>query len=160
MNYVRIPYRWKQFIYHVGRARDQYSMAEAGLVAGGKEREEGRQTIFFAPLDPFNSDANEAESITDIKKPRKVHYQIRWRSEQDAMYWIYLFTAQDAGLEFWQTGSNAIITCQSLPKECVVTKLTRTSSTCKELQNKFKKLVTTLSFFCNNVKTTHLRITF
>ena len=120
MNYVMNPYRWKQFIYHVGRARDQYSVAEAGLVAGGKERKEGRQMIFFTPLDPFNSDANEAEPITDVKKPRKVHYQIRWRSEQDAMYWIYLFTAQDAGLEFWQTGSNAIITYQSLPKECVV----------------------------------------
>ena len=59
MNDVMIPYRWKQFIDHVGRARDQYSIAEAGLVAGGKERKEGRQTI-FVPLDPFNSDADEA----------------------------------------------------------------------------------------------------
>ena len=72
MNYVMIPYRWKRFIYHVGRARDQYSIAEIGLVAGGKERKEGIQTIFFTPLDLFNSDANEAESITDIKKPRTV----------------------------------------------------------------------------------------
>ena len=29
-------------------------------------------------------------------------------------------TAQDAGQEFWQTGSNATITYQSVPKECVV----------------------------------------
>ena len=29
-------------------------------------------------------------------------------------------TAQDAGLEFWQTGSNDIITYQCLPKACVV----------------------------------------
>ena len=56
-----IPKNWKRFIYHVGRARDQYSIAEIGLVAGGMERKEGRQTIFFTPLDPFNSD--EAESI-------------------------------------------------------------------------------------------------
>ena len=50
---------------------------------GGRRKKnvkEGRQTIFFTPLDPFNSDANEAESITDIKKPRKVHYLIHWRS--------------------------------------------------------------------------------
>ena len=120
MNFVMIPNKWKRFIYHLGRARDQYSIAEAGLVAGGKERKEGRQTIFFTPLDPFNSDADEAESITDIKKPRKVQYQIHWRPEQDAVYWIHLSTAQDAGLEFWQTGSNAIITYQSVPKECVV----------------------------------------
>ena len=29
-------------------------------------------------------------------------------------------TAEDAGLEFWQTSSNAIITYQCVPKECVV----------------------------------------
>ena len=120
MNYVMIPYKWKPFIHHVGRARDQYSLAEAGLVAGGKNEKGGRQTIFFTPHDPFNSDADEAESMTDVKKPRKVHYQIHWTPEQDAVYWIHLSTAQDAGLEFWQTGSNAIITYQSVPKESVV----------------------------------------
>ena len=36
MNYVMIPYTWKRFIYHVGRARDQYSIAKIGLVAGGR----------------------------------------------------------------------------------------------------------------------------
>ena len=62
----------------------------------------------------FNSDASEAESITDFKN------QIHWRLEQDAVYWIHLSSAQDAGLEFWQTRSNAIITYQSVPQECVV----------------------------------------
>ena len=135
MNFVMILYIWKQFIYHVGRARDQYSIAEAGLVAGGTERKEGRQTIFVTPLDPFNSDTNEAESITDIKKPWKVHCQIHWRPEQDAVYWIHLSTAQDAGLEFWQTGSSAIITCQSVPKECVV-KVVSESGKREELSRK------------------------
>ena len=64
MNCVAIPCRWKQFIHHVGRARDQFTIAEVGLVAGGMERKEGRQTIFFTLLDPFNSDADEAESNT------------------------------------------------------------------------------------------------
>ena len=106
------------FFHH--QARDQYSIAEIGLVTGGKDRKEGKQTIFFTPLDPFNSDTDEAELCTDIKKPRKVHHQIHWRPEQDAVYWIHLSTAQDAGLEFWQTASNAIITYQTVPKECVV----------------------------------------
>ena len=68
------------------RARDQYSIAETGLVAGGQERKEGRQTIFFTPFDPFNSDTDEADLITDIMKPRKIHYQMPWRPEQDAVY--------------------------------------------------------------------------
>ena len=124
MNYEMIPYTWKEFIYHVGRARDQYSIAVAGLVAGGKERNEGWQTILFTPLDPFNSDANKAELITDFKKARKaLHqllHQIHWRPEQDAVYMVHLRSAQNAGLEFRQTVSNAIITYQSVPQECVV----------------------------------------
>ena len=100
MNYVMVLLRWKRFICHVGRARDQYSFAEAGLVARGKERQEERQTIFFTPLDPFNSDADEAESVSDTSKPREVKYQTHWRPEQDAVYWIHLSTARGAGLEF------------------------------------------------------------
>ena len=89
-------------------------------MAGGKECKEGRQTIVFTPLDPFNSDANEADSITDLKKPRKLKYQIHWRTEQDAVYCFHLSRAQDAGLELGQTSSNAIITYQSVPNEWVV----------------------------------------
>ena len=33
VDYVIIPYTWKRYIYHVGRARDQYSVAEIGSVA-------------------------------------------------------------------------------------------------------------------------------
>ena len=40
--------------------------------------------------------------------------------EQDAVDWIHLSTAQDAGLEFWQTSSNAIIRDLSVQNECVV----------------------------------------
>ena len=82
-------------------------------------KKEGKQSSSLL-LILFNSDTDEAESVTDTTKPIKVKYQIRWRPEQDAVYWIHLSTAQDAGLEFWQTGSNAIMTYQSVPKECVV----------------------------------------
>ena len=76
----------------MGRVRDQYSIAEAGLVAGGKEGKEGRQTIFFTPLDPYHNDANEAETVTNLSKPRKVHHQTHWRPGED-VYWINLSRA-------------------------------------------------------------------
>ena len=45
MNYVMILYRWKQFIYHVGRARDQYSIAEADWWQEEKNvKKEGNQS--------------------------------------------------------------------------------------------------------------------
>ena len=98
--------------YHVDQARDQYSIAEAGLMAEEKERNEGNQTIFFT-----NSDADEAEAITDIKKPRKVNYQIHWRSEQNAEHWINLSATQE-----WISADSvqAIFMHQSIMKECVV----------------------------------------
>ena len=55
-----------------------------------------------------------------FNKARKLHYQIHWRPEQDAVYWVHLRSAQNAGLEFWHTGSNAIVTHRPVPKECVV----------------------------------------
>ena len=45
---------------------------KSGLVAGGKESKEGRQTVFFTPLDPFGSDTHEDEGPSeDYSKPRK-----------------------------------------------------------------------------------------
>ena len=76
MNYVMIPYKCKRIIYHVGRARDQYSSGEIGLVAGGKERKEGRQTVFCTPLDPFKqarvkrTSARAARSLATWPIPR------------------------------------------------------------------------------------------
>ena len=52
-----------------------------------------------------------------MKQPRKVNHQIHWRSEQNAEYW---FTCPRRKNEFWQTSVNAIITYQSLLKQCVV----------------------------------------
>ena len=100
---------------------NQHSITQTGLVAGGKESKEGSQTVFFTPLDPFGSDAHEEEeeSSEDCSKPRKVHHQSRWRREQNAENWVRLSRAQDHGLQFWQTKSNAIIVSQSAPNHCI-----------------------------------------
>ena len=54
-----------------------------------------RQTVFFPPLNPCG------------QVPRKFHHCSKWRHDQDAVYWIKLKRAQDLGLQFWQTKSNA-----------------------------------------------------
>ena len=47
------------------------SMLRSGLIAGGRERKEGRQTIFFTPLNPFGDNPDEEEPRDDLSKPRK-----------------------------------------------------------------------------------------
>ena len=77
----------------MGRTRNPYSVTKAGLVAGGKERKEGvhtpvqkEDTFSSQLLICFHDSASKAEVITDIKKLRKVNYQIHWRPEQNAEY--------------------------------------------------------------------------
>ena len=120
MNHVLIPYSWREFMYHRGSVYNRVSITMSGLVAGGEESKEGRQTVFFTPLDPFGSDAHEQEEPSeDYSRPRKVPYHRHWRNDQNAVYWVELSRAQDLGLQFGQTKSNAIIVHQSVPFRCI-----------------------------------------
>ena len=53
MGHVAIPFKGKEFQFHRGCSFNSMSILDAGLVAGGKESKEGRQTVFFTPLDPW-----------------------------------------------------------------------------------------------------------
>ena len=119
MGHVAIPYKWKEFLFHRGCSFDVTSILTSGLIAGGRESKEGRQTIFFTPLNPFGDNPDEEEPSEDLSKPRKVHYHSEWKSRQDAVYRINLARAQDKGLRLWQTRSNAVIVYNSVPADCI-----------------------------------------
>ena len=55
----------------------------------------------------------------DFTEPRMEHYRCKWRPSQDAVYWVNLARAQDEGLQFWQTRSDAIVVYCSVPPECI-----------------------------------------
>ena len=119
MGHVAIPYKWKEFLFHRGCSYNVQSILGSGLIAGGRESKQGRQTVFFAPLNPFGSNPDEEKLSGDLSNPRKVHYEGKWKTNQDAVYWINLARAQDKGLQFWQTRSHAIIVCSSVPADCI-----------------------------------------
>ena len=93
------------------QARDQYSIVEAALATEEKGRKE-HHTIFFT-----SSDTDKTEAITDLKKPRKVKYQIHSRSEQNAECWILLCATQERILA---DSVYATISYLSMLKGCVV----------------------------------------
>ena len=70
MNYVLIPYNWT---IHLSRGSSTRATLHSRNWIGGRRKgtQEGRQTIFFTPFDPFNIDTNEADPIADLMKPRK-----------------------------------------------------------------------------------------
>ena len=79
---------------------------KSGLISGGWESKEGRQTIFFTPPIQFGDNPGEEHPTDDFSRPRKVHYYSKWKTRQDAVYWINLARAQDKWLRFWQTRSH------------------------------------------------------
>ena len=98
MEHIPIPYNWKEFIFHWGCSFSIQSILENGLILDGKESKEGRQTIFFTPLDPFEANSGAEEPRNDNTIPQKVHYHSYWKRDQDAVHWIKLSRAQDQRL--------------------------------------------------------------
>ena len=49
LNHVAMPFRWKEVLFHVGSSFTVNSILQAGLIAGGKGTDEGRQQAFFTP---------------------------------------------------------------------------------------------------------------
>ena len=67
----------------------------AGLIAGGKDTKEGRQTVLFTALEPMSNESD--EEYQDVSGPRKVHHESMWQVTQDAVDGINLREAQDEG---------------------------------------------------------------
>ena len=76
------------------------SILQDGLIAGGKDKKEGRHTVFFTPWNPRGDEAEE-EFENDLSRPRRVHFKSWWKPHQDAVHWIHLARAQEKGLQFW-----------------------------------------------------------
>ena len=59
-----------------------------GLFGGGKQSKEGRQTIFFTPLNFFSGENPDEEAPSDdFRIPYKVHCHTNWKRDQDAVSW-------------------------------------------------------------------------
>ena len=115
MGHVTIPYNWKEFVFHWSCSFNINSILGTRLVAGRRESKEGRQKIFFTPLKPFGENPDQEAPGGDLSISRKAHYHRNLKHDQDAVCWVKLSRAQDQGLRFWQTKSNAIIVHNPVP---------------------------------------------
>ena len=115
MGHVAIPKKMERILV----LPRMFLCCHFNLIAGGRESKEGRQTVFFTPLNPFGGNPDEEEPSDGLLKPRKVHCHSKWKLRQDAVYWINLARAQEKGLQFWQTRSHAITVHNSVPTDCI-----------------------------------------
>ena len=96
------------YIYHIGCAFNLHSIINNGLILGGQDLSR-RQTVFFLPIDPRDTDHKDPEHV-DFSVPRRARYvHSAWKRHQDAVFWVDIDLAIRGGLTFCQTRSNAII---------------------------------------------------
>ena len=106
------------YIYHVGCAFNLHSIINNGLIPGGQDLSR-RQTVFFLPIDPRDTDHKDPEHI-DFSVPRRARYvHSAWKKHQDAVFWVDIDLAIKEGLTFYQTRSNAIILQGTLLAYCI-----------------------------------------
>ena len=108
------------YIYHVGSSFNRKLIVSNGLIPGGQELN-GRQSVYFLPVDPRDEDHRDPEVI-DYSVPRRARYlQKSWKRHQDTVFWINIDQGIiKEGLRFYQTKSNAIILQGVLPPSCIV----------------------------------------
>ena len=75
------------YIYHVGSSFNLKSIVSNGLVSGGQELN-GRQSVYFLPVDPRDEDHRDPEVI-DYSVPRRARYLHKsWKRHQDPVFWV------------------------------------------------------------------------
>ena len=105
-------------IFRIGRAFNLHFIINNGLIPGGQYLSR-RQTVFFLPIDPRDTDHKDPEHI-DFSVPRRARYMhSAWKKHQDAVFWVDVDLAIKEGLTFYQTRSNAIILQGTLPAYCI-----------------------------------------
>ena len=115
---VLILHDFFEYIYHVGCAINLHSIINSGLIPGGQNLSK-RQTVFFLLVNPMDKEHKDPEKI-DLEAPRLARYMHRaWKKHQNMENWVDIRLAQKIGLKFYQTRSNAIILCNTLPAYCI-----------------------------------------
>ena len=114
---VLIPNNFFKYIYHIGCAINLHSITNSRLTPGGQNLSK-RQTVFFTSVDPMNTEHRNPNNI-DLEAPHLAWYkQKKWKIHQDTVYWVVVKLAQQKGLKFYQTRSNATILDDTLPAFC------------------------------------------
>ena len=86
---VMIPNDFFEYIYHVGSHLNGHPIIDSGLIAGGRNANKQRDTVFFTAVDPLKANLHEQREF-DLTKPRIAVYKQKWKVHQNAVYWIKL----------------------------------------------------------------------
>ena len=95
------------------------SIVNHGLISGRVSLKTGRHTVFFTAVNPMDNQDGLGETLCDSSQARIWPYKNTWKHVQDTVFWCNLKFAQQRGLHFYQTRSNADIFYDTLPAEFI-----------------------------------------
>ena len=81
MEYILIPYNWKDFFIGVVLSASNLSLRTDSFQVERKTREDDR-------LDPFGENPDEEAHRDDFTVAQKVHFHSNWKRNQDAVCWV------------------------------------------------------------------------
>ena len=106
--------KYKEFVFHRGCSYDTKSFLDEGLIAGEREKQGGRQSIFFTSFNLFGENLGEEAPSKSLREPRKVHYRSFWKLNQDAAFWVRLSSEHKIKVK-----SHAIVVNDHVPAACI-----------------------------------------
>ena len=104
---VKISFNWSECIFYDGSSLDLHSILQSGLIVGGKDTKEGRQTTFFTAVNSVSE--LQKDERYDVTEPQK-----KYRTQRGKCT-----SAHEKGLGFRQTRFNAFILHDSVPANCL-----------------------------------------
>ena len=90
-----------------------------GSLPGGVSLRTGRHAAFFPVVIPMDNQDGLGETLWDVSQARLAPYKNTWKRFQNTVFWCNLELAQQGGLQFHQTRSNAVILYDTLPAEFI-----------------------------------------
>ena len=75
--------------------------------------------VFFTVVIPMDHQDSCGESLCDLSQARIAPYKNTWKRLQNTVFWCNLKLAQERGLQFYQTRSNAVIIFGTLLAEFI-----------------------------------------
>ena len=115
---VLLPGSLTEHIFHVVNGKQLRSIENHGLIPGGVSLKTGRQAVFFTTVNPMDYQDGSGKPYETCHKQESRHTNT-WKHFQDTVFWCNLKLAQQRGLQFYQTRSNAVIFYDTLPAEFI-----------------------------------------
>ena len=117
---VLLPEGFTENVFHVGNGKELRSIVNHGVIPGGVSLRTGRQAVCFTIVIPMDNQdwlrGNPMRLVTSKNRATQKYFGKRL---QNTVFWCNLKLAQQRGLQFYQTRSNAVVLYDTLPAACI-----------------------------------------